>query len=160
MRWHRSRSTLAQLMACCRDGTKPSPEPLLTRQQRHSVEYTWQHFFKCSWITSVTPDSKIHGANMGPTWVLSAPDGPHVGPMNLGIRDMFVHYPFKINTTSPRGLSVNYWTFLFRWPPCWSWWLWVMAVWERVRCSWHSVTTPFPGNTSRGFSSILRLVCW
>ena len=26
-----------------------------------------------------------HGANMGPTWVLSAPDGPHVGPMNLAI---------------------------------------------------------------------------
>ena len=23
---------------------------------------------------------------MGPTWVLSAPDGPHVGPMNLAIR--------------------------------------------------------------------------
>ena len=32
-------------------------------------------------------DSKVHGANMGPTWVLSAPDGPHVGPMNLAIRD-------------------------------------------------------------------------
>ena len=31
------------------------------------------------------PDSKVHGANMGPTWVLSAPDGPHVGPMNLAI---------------------------------------------------------------------------
>ena len=29
------------------------------------------------------PESKVHGANMGPTWVLSAPDGPHVGPMNL-----------------------------------------------------------------------------
>ena len=28
----------------------------------------------------VTPDSKVHGANMGPTWVLSAPDGPHIGP--------------------------------------------------------------------------------
>ena len=25
-------------------------------------------------------------ANMGPTWVLLAPDGPHVGPMNLAIR--------------------------------------------------------------------------
>ena len=25
----------------------------------------------------IIPDSKIHGANMGPTWVLSAPDGPH-----------------------------------------------------------------------------------
>ena len=28
-------------------------------------------------------------ANMGPTWVLSAPDGPHAGPMNLAIR--FTH---------------------------------------------------------------------
>ena len=34
------------------------------------------------------PDSKVHGANMGPTWVLSAPDGPHVGPLNLVIRDV------------------------------------------------------------------------
>ena len=32
------------------------------------------------------PDSKVCGANMGPTWVLSAPGGPHVGPMNLAIR--------------------------------------------------------------------------
>ena len=23
---------------------------------------------------------------MGPTWALSAPDGPHVGPMNLAIK--------------------------------------------------------------------------
>ena len=33
------------------------------------------------------PDSKLHGANMGPTWVLSVPDGPHGGPMNLAIMD-------------------------------------------------------------------------
>ena len=33
-------------------------------------------------------DSKDHGANMGPTWVLSAPGGPHVGPMNLVIRSV------------------------------------------------------------------------
>ena len=33
------------------------------------------------------PYSKVHGANMGLTWVLSAPDGPHVGPMNLAIRE-------------------------------------------------------------------------
>ena len=31
------------------------------------------------------PDSKFHGTNMGPTWVLSASDGPHDGPMNLAI---------------------------------------------------------------------------
>ena len=29
------------------------------------------------------PDSKVHGTNMGPTSVLSAPEGPHVSPMNL-----------------------------------------------------------------------------
>ena len=34
----------------------------------------------------ILPDSIVHGACMGPTWVLSAPDGPHVGPMNLAIR--------------------------------------------------------------------------
>ena len=38
-------------------------------------------------MPSTIPDSKVHGANTGPTWVLSAPDGPHVGPMNLAIRD-------------------------------------------------------------------------
>ena len=32
------------------------------------------------------PDSKVRGANIGPTWVLSAPDGPYVSPMNLAIR--------------------------------------------------------------------------
>ena len=37
----------------------------------------------------IYPDSKVHGANMGHTWVLSAPDGPHVGPMNLAIRVFF-----------------------------------------------------------------------
>ena len=31
------------------------------------------------------PDSKLHGANMGLTWVPSAPYGPHAGPMNLAI---------------------------------------------------------------------------
>ena len=35
------------------------------------------------------PHSKVHGANMGPTWDLLAPDGSHVGPMNLAIRDVF-----------------------------------------------------------------------
>ena len=30
---------------------------------------------------------------MGPTWVLSAPDGPHVGPMNLAIRFYLRNWP-------------------------------------------------------------------
>ena len=35
-----------------------------------------------------TLDSKVHEANMGPTWVLSSPGGFHVGPMNLAIWDV------------------------------------------------------------------------
>ena len=36
------------------------------------------------------PDSQDHGANMGPTWVLSAPGGPHVSLMHLAIRELSV----------------------------------------------------------------------
>ena len=35
------------------------------------------------------PDIEVHRANMGPTWVLFAPDGPYVGPMNFASRDNF-----------------------------------------------------------------------
>ena len=42
------------------------------------------------WILRIIPDSKVHGANIGPTWVLSARDGPHVGPVNLAIGDVFL----------------------------------------------------------------------
>ena len=33
-------------------------------------------------------DIKVHGAYMGPTWGRQDPGGPHVGPMNLAIRDI------------------------------------------------------------------------
>ena len=29
------------------------------------------------------PDNKFYGANMGPTWALSAPDGPMLAPWTL-----------------------------------------------------------------------------
>ena len=31
-------------------------------------------------------DSTVHGANMGPTWVLLVLDGPHVGSMNIALQ--------------------------------------------------------------------------
>ena len=31
------------------------------------------------------PDSKVHGANMGPIWGRQDPGGPHVSPMNFAI---------------------------------------------------------------------------
>ena len=33
----------------------------------------------------ICPDSKVHGANMGPIWGRQDPGGPHVGPMNFTI---------------------------------------------------------------------------
>ena len=57
----------------------------------------WLNFMSNSLVTlfvhihaavPIIPDSKVHGANMGTNWVLSAPDGPHVGPMNFAIKDV------------------------------------------------------------------------
>ena len=42
-----------------------------------SFSPTWQHQYH--------PDSKVHGASMGPTWGRQDPGGPHVGHMNLAI---------------------------------------------------------------------------
>ena len=49
-------------------------------------------FLILSWVYSQlfnVPDNNVHGANMGPTWILSAPDGPHVGPINRAIGGHF-----------------------------------------------------------------------
>ena len=37
-------------------------------------------------------DSKVHGANMGHIWDRQVPGGPHVGPMNLAILDVWEKY--------------------------------------------------------------------
>ena len=33
----------------------------------------------------ISPDNKVHGANVGPTWDRQDPGGPHVGHMNFAI---------------------------------------------------------------------------
>ena len=59
----------------------------------------YEHFFSI-------PDSKVHGANMGPTWVLSAQVGPHGGPMKFAIRDDLIllshipSWPFQLSLVS------------------------------------------------------------
>ena len=68
------------------------------------------------------PDSKVHGANMGPTWVLPAPDVPHFGPMNLSIRDglgwrsmgtflvlLFSQMFWLLQTLVTCWISLSYW---------------------------------------------------
>ena len=58
-------------------------------------------FFQNGWrdlekyrVTSsvITPDSKVHGDNMGPIWGRQDPGGPNVGPMNFAVRDVFLWY--------------------------------------------------------------------
>ena len=76
------------------------------------------------------PHSKVHGANMGPTWVLSAPDGPHVGPMNLAIREWldykyiilpsnilhcWLRNPPTLLSGSLRGMVLCNWYKWFQW---------------------------------------------
>ena len=39
-------------------------------------------------ITCNIPDSKVHGAKMGPIWARQDPGGSHVGPMNFAIWDI------------------------------------------------------------------------
>ena len=44
---------------------------------------------------------------MGPTWVLSAPDGPHVGPMNFTIRDIIYSLNYAMSTCDYHSCHKN-----------------------------------------------------
>ena len=52
-------------------------------------------------------NSKVCGANMGPNWVLSAPDGPHVDPMNLAIR-VSMSVPYVKNQCQEGSYQINH----------------------------------------------------
>ena len=63
----------------------------------HDLNQTWPDTLQLAHYGRVlVPDSKVHGVNMGPIWVLSAPDGPHVGPMNLAIRGAFSEFYIEL----------------------------------------------------------------
>ena len=70
------------------------------------------------------PDSKVHGANMGPIWGRQDPGGPHVGPMNLAIWVMLditlialtkhnAHFKGFLTTVLPSIQEQNVWLILF-----------------------------------------------
>ena len=61
-------------------------------QELYQTSAHWLTFYNSALRISIPcpvniTDSKVHGANMGPTWVLSAPGGPPVGSINLAVRD-------------------------------------------------------------------------
>ena len=53
------------------------------------------------------PDSKVHGANMGPIWGRQDPGGPHVGPMNFAIWNICFRYKEWFVITRLMNTSFN-----------------------------------------------------
>ena len=60
--------------------------------------YLLPHFGVGKWYFHSNPVSKVHGANMAPTLVLSAPDGSHAGPMTLLSGNVTKSVAFNPNT--------------------------------------------------------------
>ena len=52
-----------------------------------NTRFSCVHIFHRADIRMTTQIAIFIGTHMGPTWVLSAPGGPHVGPMNLAIKE-------------------------------------------------------------------------
>ena len=72
-------------------------------QSGHNNEPSSQIYDEVNTAILNCPDSKVHGANMGPTQVLSALDGPHIGPMKLVIKvylNGITHERFSANKHS------------------------------------------------------------
>ena len=90
------------------------------------------------------PDNNVHGAKMGPIWVLSAPDGPHVGPMNLAIRGAArscwsIYKHRGQDEGSCAGPGSDLWPLLLTWfnlNPAW--------ISNYIHCNvWDEITYPF-----------------
>ena len=62
----------------------------------------------------MSPDSKVHEANMGPIWGRQDPGGPQVGPMNFAIwvvRKMvaILSWPPCVNILMPSDVYIHRW---------------------------------------------------
>ena len=67
------------------------------------------NYNKVRWIHrgKIIPDSKVHGANMGPIWGQQKPGRPHVGPMNFFIWDRSQTIKYVTIVWLPRGFLGN-----------------------------------------------------
>ena len=57
-------------------------------------------------VCASIPHSKVHGANMGPSWGRQDPGGPHVGNMNLAIWDLRKSLLGILQKSWPRTLKL------------------------------------------------------
>ena len=86
----------------------------------------------CLILLSNVLDSKVHGANMGPTWVLSAPDGPHAGPMNLAIRGIASHSDDHSSTHHSVAIDTRLRCMTWKLPIILTHWLMCVFSWDFV----------------------------
>ena len=99
------------------------------------------------------PDSKVHGANMGPAWILPDADGPHVGPMSLAIRAVTIPW-WEVNRSA---CLINY----SELPPLQNTTIMVLQMYQSFNAKWINQTmnsqkhTPYPAHTGE-----LRCVLW
>ena len=56
------------------------------------------------------PDSKVHGAHMGPIWGRQDPGGPHVGPLNFAIWGHKLSKQDYIERESARNDVLKFWS--------------------------------------------------
>ena len=95
-----------------------------------------RHFIQ-QWLKQNIPDSKVHGANMGPIWGQPDPGGPHVGPMNFAIWKS----EFELTKETP------YLTLLMSYGVC------IIRIWEDMMMSPNGdifrVTGPLRAGTSK-----------
>ena len=73
--------------------------PWLIYSISHNAPTVVLCFIYCVYIRS-SPDSKVHGANMGPIWGQQDPGGSDVGPMNLAIWVVWVYAMHVMKTPS------------------------------------------------------------
>ena len=91
------------------------------------------------------PDSKVHGANMGPHWGRQDPGGPHVGPMNFATWELNHQY-FNFNCGLPKpllnlglfggsvdGLAYNKWLYNWLDMDLFLVWTWRQLIWFEIQ---------------------------
>ena len=74
--------TLSFCISTHRSVTAVSPKMEKTIRHIANVSYWWRIYDNTG---HDYPDSKVHGANIGPMWGRQDPGGPHVGPVNFAL---------------------------------------------------------------------------
>ena len=101
-----------------------------------------------SW--NINHDSKVYGANMRPTWVLSAPNGPHVGLMNLATWEGFS----GVGSLNPGGCVCNSSHIIFKFV------IYKSCMGFRYTFALHLHLLWMPQNLTNGKSALVQLMTW